>query len=47
MLYRDYAEEKRKSTIREYIRENLRNWFKKENGNAQILKETSQVIVVQ
>ena len=30
MLYRDYAEEKRKSTIREYIKENLRNWFKKE-----------------
>ena len=30
MLYRDYREEKRKSTIREYIKENLRNWFKKE-----------------
>ena len=31
MLYRDYAEEKRKQGIREYVRVSLRNWFKKED----------------
>ena len=30
MYKSDYYSEKRKNTIREYIKENLRNWFKKE-----------------
>jgi len=40
-------DDKALEAIRKYVRENLRNWFKKENGNALIHKETLQEIVVQ